>query len=305
MQECKNTQAGKLRLGICRLLYGHGMRLLPCLLIMLPLLGSAEDKPTIPGAGQPAVEAKTLFVNSKVSARVIALNQTVRLEFITVPRQVENVDVAAAVAGGIALGAASTWRVVGPVTVTVPDKTRTVGVAVSLQPRISGEVRLPQFPLTWLSGAPLPDLGMVTVQAQLLVGGELKPLPVEVESVSGYAWGMTLAVAVARGGSASAGVLQPRPGLSLAFPGGLLTSAELLVEDLPLDQARTAFLQRWGLPSGSVDQPEWRIGWLRIAASAAGNGTRVNLEREDLSGKAANAQVHDRIFGVLESPIAR
>ena len=105
----------------------------------LPLAGSGAGS-GIAAAESDAREAKnTIFVNHKVSSRTVSVNQAVRLEFTSMPRQIEGIEVAAAVANGIAITGGRTWRLTGKPLVTEAEKTKTITVVVSLLPRTTGD----------------------------------------------------------------------------------------------------------------------------------------------------------------------
>jgi hypothetical protein len=260
---------------------------------------------------KPSADARpALFVNVKVSTRTAALNQPVRVEFFTPARQIDNLDIAAAITGGVAMSAGPTWRLVGKPTVTENEKIRSVTVAFTLLPRISGDLALPRFPLTWLAGEPLPDLGQVKVEPGVLVAGEKKPLPREVEGVGGLPWGVALKDVLGKeikGEQVEAkgeiSIAKPRPGLELTFRGGDLAEALLTVEDLKLEQAEASFIERWGVPQVALDdgRPAWLLGWTRIDVQPReGGGVILHLVREDVLARAAAGQVRGRVFDLLE-----
>ena len=259
----------------------------------------------IPGDARPA-----LFVNVKVSTRTAALNQPVRVEFFTPARQIENLDIAAAIIGGVAMSAGPTWRLVGKPTVTENDKIRSVTVAFTLLPRTTGELSLPRFPLTWLAGEPMPELGQVKVEPGVIVAGENKPLPREVEGIAGFPWGVPLKDLLGKelkGEQVEAkgdiSIAKPRPGLELTFRGGELAEAMLTVEDLKLEQAEASFIERWGVQQVTLEdgRPAWMLGWTRIdVAPREGGGVVLHLVREDVIARAAAGQVRGRVFDILE-----
>jgi hypothetical protein len=271
--------------------------------------GAARSEPSPRAAAEPAPRpAQAMFVNAKVSARTVALNQPVRIEFFTGARQIENIDIPAAIAAGVAMASGRMWRLVGRPTVTENEKIRTVQVAFSLVARASGEVPLPRFPLTWLSGDPIPDFGSVKVDANLVVSGEARPLPKEVDGVGGHPWGSRLDAVLAKEAPGlkaeerdGVQALRPRKELELRFRQGDLAEATLDAPGLTLDQAQASFLDRWGMPQSSEGGTlVWVLGWTRISASAVPEGVRIQLVREDLTGKAAAGQVKKRVFDALE-----
>lgn len=278
--------------------------------------GAARGEPAPRAGAEPAARtaepgarpAQAMFVNAKISARSVALNQPVRIEFFTGARQVENIDIPAAIAAGVSMSSGRMWRLVGRPTVTENEKIRTVQVAFSVVARSSGEVPLPRFPLTWLSGDPMPDFGSVKVDANLVVTGETRPLPKEVDGVGGHAWGSHLDTVLAKEAPGlkaeerdGVQVMRPRKELELRFRQGDLAEATLDAPGLTLDQAQASFLDRWGMPQSSEGGTlVWVLGWTRISASAVPEGVRIQLVREDLTGKAAAGQVKKRVFDALE-----
>lgn len=253
---------------------------------------------------------KSTFFNQKVSARTVALNQPVRLELTTIPRQVESVNIEAAVADAVTLGGGQAWRLVGKPATQVDDKTRTVRVTLVLLPRQVGDVTpLPLIPISWLNGDQSAEFGSVKVEPALVVGSESHPLPAELTGVAGYAWGAKLddvkatIGAVANDGERA--VAKPKPGLELIFRRGELVEAAIEAGELTLDGARASFLARWGSPqiedAGSIT---WILGWTRITAAptADGKGMRLSLAREDLMARMTRARITDSVFGLLESP---
>jgi hypothetical protein len=259
------------------------------------------DKVDASRAGQ------TMFISSKVAQRTVALNQAVRIEFVTGARQVDNIDIPAAVASGVTLSGGRMWRLVGRPAVVENERIRTVQVTFSVVARQSGELPLPRFPLTWLNGEPLPDFGAVKVDPALLVAGESRPLPKEVDGVGGWAWGVRLDEVQAKEPGLKAEdkdgvqVLRLRKDLELRFRQGELAEAVLDAPGLAFDQAQASFIERWGLPQpAEAGTLLWVLGWTRITATAAGDGVRVQLQREDLIGKAAAGTVKKRVFDALE-----
>ncbi len=260
-------------------------------------------------AGDLRVDAKsTVFVNSKVAPRKIAVNQAVRVEFTTMPRQVDGIDVAAAVANGIALSASSTWRLVGKPLVTEQEKLKTITVVFSLLPRTTGDVALPSFPLTWLSGEPRPDFGEVTVTQTIAVGGETRALPPEFDGVGGFLWGAKQEDLI--GGKIPASTVTTQGdrtaakvsgSLELGFRAGELADATLMAPGVTMDQARSSFCERWGLPLTETDGTmTWVLGWTRIIASPSPDGVKLDLLREDIQAKQSASQVRGRVFNLLE-----
>lgn len=283
---------------VCRPMYA---RLLPVLLLLVVVAAA--------GAGEAA---RSAFFNQKVSARTVALNQPVRLELTTVPRQVEGVSIEAAISDAVTLGGGQAWRLVGRPSSQIDEKTRTVRVSIVLLPRAVGEALLPVIPISWLSGEQIAEFGTVKVEPQLVVGSDVKPLPAELTAVSGFAWGAKLDELKDQVGATTADgerlVAKPRPGLELVFRRGELVEAAIDAGDLTVEGARASFLARWGSPQiEEAGALTWVIGWTRIsvAASADGKGVRLALAREDLLARAVQARITDKVFGLLEAPPAK
>ena len=255
-------------------------------------------------------------VNSRVSQRTIALNQPVRVEFSTLPRQVEGVDVKLAVNRALdASRLAGKWRLLGEPAVTEHEKTRVVSVSYSLLPRQTGsETALPKVPLTWLAGEQVAEFGLVAITPTIQIGNESKDLPKEVTGVGGFLWGGSITEAnarlkpeqiVARGGEV---VANAQPGLDLVYRGGALAEAVLTVSGMPLEPARDSFLGRWGMPQvEKADEIAWILGWTSITAkpSADRSGTVITLRREDIQAALDQSTVTTRVFDVLDGSTAR
>lgn len=273
--------------------------------------GSTE---TAPRADATPVIARASLANSRVSSRNLALNQPVRVDFTTLPRQIEGVDIAAAVTNALAVGAANDhWRLLGEVKVSEHEKTHTLQIAFALAPRRTGEYALPAIPVTWLANEQVVEMGLVTVAERIAVGTEQRPLPKEIDGVAGFAWGIPLEEAAPRLGKTErvgdATIAKPAQGLTLAFRGGLLCEATLDVAGLTLDRARDSFLERWGAPqidakdeAGATTSLTWILGWTSIVARPANGGIALTLTREDLQERLARRQVGASVFDVLEGP---
>lgn len=254
-----------------------------------------------------AAAARSAFFNQKVSSRTVSLNQPVRLELTTVPRQIESVNIEAAVSDAVTLGGGQTWRLVGRPVAQVDEKTRTVRVLIVLLPRQVGEAGLPAVPVSWLNGDQVAEFGAVKVEPTLQIGSEIHPLPAELTGVGGFAWGTRLDEAKERlgaiAGDAERSLAKPRPGLELVFRRGELVEAAIEAGDLTLEGARASFLARWGSPqieeAGAIT---WILGWTRITAAPAadGKGMRLALAREDLLARMTRARITDSVFGLLE-----
>ena len=255
-------------------------------------------------------------INSRVSQRTIALNQPVRVEFSTLPRQIEGVDVKAAVTRALdASRLAGRWRLLGEAAVVEHEKTRVINVSYSLLARQTGsDIALPKVPLMWLSGEQVAEFGLVAVTPTIQIGNEAKDLPKEVTGVGGFLWGGSIAEAtarlkpeqiVARGSDV---VATAQPGLDLIYRGGALSEAVLTVGGMSIERARDSFLGRWGMPQ--VEKPDeiaWLLGWTRIVAkpSADRSGTVITLAREDIQATLDQSTVTTRVFDVLDGSSAR
>lgn len=278
--------------------------LLLALVLALPL--AAADGPATAGPGT----ARMGYVNARVSARQVALNQVVRVDFTTLPRQVEGADIAAAVTRALDTSRlAGHWRPLGAPIIGEHEKTKVVTVSFQVLGRRPGEMPLPRVPLTWLTGEQTADLGLVQVAPQVQIGSELRDLPREVAGVGAWAWGIGFDEVKAqakpeqialRDGVA---VVRPQPGLELLFRGGALAEAVLTVGGMALPRARDSFLGRWGAPQ--IETPDaitWILGWTAITAtpSADGTGTVLALRREDIQSQLDQRSVEARVFDVLD-----
>jgi hypothetical protein len=258
-------------------------------------------------------ESKSAFVNSKVSSRTITLNQPVRVEFTTSPRQIAGIDIQQSVVHALELGPAlESWRVLVPPVIDEQGKNerdKTVKVSFSLLPRESGDRALPQIPLAWLNGDQVAEFGTVSISANIQVGTDLKPVPKETTAVSGFKWGSKVEDVISRlGETTKAGpnrlTAHPEKNLELAFLNGELAEATISAPGLTLDQARDSFINRWGLPqtegNGAIT---WIVGWTKITAQpSAGDtpGTQLRLAREDILGRQNKARVNVEVFDLLD-----
>lgn len=275
------------------------LRAILCSLLALGLLSAGEPR-------------QNNFVNTKVSAKVVSLNQLVRVEFTTMPRQVEGVDIKLTTQRALdAARLAGVWRTIGEPAVSEHEKTRTVTVSFAVLPRKVGDLTLPRVPLAWLNGEQVAEFGNVTVAPQLQVGSETRELPKEVSGVAGFLWGERLVDAkdrlrpeqiADRDGTA---VVTLQPGLQLLFRGGALAEAVLTVADLDLARAKDSFLGRWGAPQlESQKALTWVLGWTSITATPGtdGVGTVLTLVREDVQAALDQDTVSRKVFGVLDAP---
>ena len=281
---------------------------------------------------QPAQPTRPTFNNAKVSSKRVCLNEAVRVEFTTMPRDVENIDIAAAVANAVRLGGADTWRLVGKPTISeqlgsvsgsaptsdpakpVKERPKPITVVFSVLPRKAGDLVLPDVPVTWIQGNLVARFDTVVVAGQVMVGGTAKELPKEIYGVAGYTWKTTLdslkdkfaldQLTTANGNT----LVKAQKNLNLIFSNGALSEAKLFAPGLGLDQARASFLERWGVPQEeNANELTWVLGWTRITVnpfnSAGGTtGIQIALAREDIQADQAKTQVKTEIFGVLEGP---
>ena len=289
------------------------------LLLLAPALAVAA---TSDGASRPT------FINTRISSPKIALNEVERVEFTTMPRDIENVDIAAAVANSLRLGAGGQWRLVGKPVITelapavaVPDpskpaptvvreRPRPVTVVFTLLPRVAGDLPLPDVPLSWLQGNQVAHFPVVAVEAAIKVGSGSQDLPREDGGVAGFAWNAKLSDVKAHVPAEQIETLKdrtvvhPQKNLALAFIGGTLAGAELSAPGLSLEQARLEFLKHWGVPQ--IEEPAaltWILGWTRITAKADATGINLELVREDVQANLAHTQVTAEVFSVLDGPL--
>jgi hypothetical protein len=249
-------------------------------------------------------------VNARVSATQVALNQPVRLEFATMPRQVDGIDIAAAVTNALVLAGGQDWKLMGTPSVNDSDtKSKVVSVAVTLMPRATGEHPIPDIPITWLQGNYIAHVDAVTVVDNIQIAGAVRALPNEVNGIASWKWGLDLNEAMKRltpdriqkdGERVKAKV---DDGLELEFIDGRLGAAILSQPDLDLEQARTSLLERWGLPvEGAPGRVHWLLGWTSITATsgADGKGLTLRFEREDIQQQAARLRVRSQVLDVLD-----
>jgi hypothetical protein len=269
--------------------------------------------------------ARPTFINARVSAKEICLNETVRVEFTTLPRDIDGVDVAKSVANSLRLSATSTWRLIGEPVASeslrgapspaegdkpVRERPKPITVVFQVLPRTTGEVSLPDIPITWLQGNTVARFPPVVVKQNLIIAGKVSELPREAAGVGGFHWGSTLAevrtrvddTKVKKDGNRT--LITPQPNLTLIFTGNVFGEALLRAPGLTREQARTSFLQRWGIPQQEDEQSlTWIIGWIRITARPDADGITLQLVREDAQAELANAQVTSDVFGVLDGPV--
>lgn len=257
-----------------------------------------------------AATTRPAFANFKVSSRTIALNQAVHVDFTTLPRQVEGVDIAKVVRQALEASRLNGhWRPLGEATVAEDTKTKTIKVGFDLLPRKVGELPLPTIPLAWVGDNQAAEFGLVTVAPQLQIGGNTADLPNEVTGIAGHLWGERLADAENRLGKAAfaqagdAMVASPVPGLELRYREGALGEAVLTTSGLTLARARDSFLARWGAPQEEGEQSlTWILGWTRITATPTedGGGTSLHFVREDIQAILDRSRVGREVFNVLD-----
>lgn len=281
---------------------------------------------SLPAASLIAGEAaRPTFINARVSAKEICLNETVRVEFTTLPRDIEGVDVAKSVANSLRLSATNTWRLVGePIASEVlrgtpspaegdkpaaRERPKPITVVFHVLPRTTGDVSLPDIPITWLQGNTVARFAPVVVKPNLIIAGKISDLPREAAGVGGFHWSSSLDEVRARVDDSKVKkdgartLITPQPNLTLIFTGGIFGEALLRAPGLTKEQARTSFLQRWGIPQQEDEQSlTWIIGWIRITARPDADGITLQLVREDAQAQLANAQVTGDVFNVLDGP---
>lgn len=277
------------------------MRLLiPVLCVCAAVLSAGDAKP----ANQP------ILVNAQVAPHETALNQPVRLEFTTMPRQVDGIDIAAAVTNALMLGGSEDWRLLGkPLVVESDAKIKLVSVSVTLLPRRSGDRPIPDVPISWLQGNYMAHVSPVKVLDRIQVAGVTRELPKETDSLSGWKWGADseeLEKRVPPSQVEKVGErvrIKAEENLVLEFVDKRLAQATMTVADIDLEQARISFLERWGLPMEETQgQLRWILGWTVITASTkeGGKGIVLLFQREDILGNVAKSQVKTKVFDVLD-----
>lgn len=272
--------------------------------------------------------SRPTFINTRISSPKICLNEIERVEFTTMPRDVESVDIAAAVANALRLGAGGQWRLIGKPSITelsgtptavdpnrpaptvVRERPRPVTVVFTLMPRVAGDLALPDVPLSWLQGNQVAHFPVVVVDASIKVGSSSQDLPREVDGVAGFAWNAKFSEVKEHVPADQIEILKdrtlirPQKNLTLDFFGGTLAGAELIAPGLTIEQARLEFLKHWGLPV--IEEPSaltWILGWTRITAKADANGISLELVREDVQANLTHTQVSAEVFGVLDGPL--
>ena len=280
---------------------------------------------SLPAASLVAGEAaRPTFINARVSAKEICLNEVVRVEFTTLPRDLESVDIAQSVANSLRLSAVNSWRLVGEPVVTealraaplptdgdkpTRERPKPITVVFNVLPRTTGDVALPDIPITWLQGNSIARFQPVVVKPNLMIAGKVADLPREAAGVGGFPWSSTLdevrtrvaADKVKKDGART--LVAPQPNLTLVFTAGVFGEALLRAPGLTKEQARTSFLQRWGIPqSEDASSLTWIVGWIRITARPDADGITLQLVREDAQAEIAKSQVTGDVFDVLDGP---
>ena len=259
-------------------------------------------------------DSPTITINAQVSSRSVCMNQPVRIEFVTLPRQILNIDISQAVFNAITMSAHDTWRLLGKVAVLEHDRTHTVDIAFTVLPRMSGSVLLPQIPLTWVRGDQIADFGLVKVAEKIQVGTDQLDLPRFCLGVAGFAWGTKLSdVKTVRipdnqikvtGENA---VATTRPGLQLDFRNNQLAAAIIDAPGLTIDQARQSFFAQWGLPQfEDQESVTWIVGWTSILATenpGGSGGIEITVTREDIQDHLDQAKVKAAVFDVIDGPV--
>lgn len=267
---------------------------------------------------------RAAFVDARISAKEICLNEAVRVEFTTNPRDIPNVDVVQSITYSLQLSAAKSWRLMGEPQLTealratprvadplkaVKEPLKPIRVVFYLLPRVTGDLTIPDLPITWLQGNFVAHFNPVTVVPNILIAGKRVEIPQAANGVGGFAWTSTLDEVRTRVSAdkmkvdGTRTVITPKPQLTLTYSNGFLGEATLRAPALTLDVARSEFSQRWGIPQQEdTNSLTWFIGWTRITARPDPQGITLSLVREDIQAKLANAQVKADIFDVLESP---
>lgn len=278
---------------------------------MRPILMLVVACAALAGAAEPPTSTKPIAIsNARVTPPEIVLNQPVRLEFTTMPRQIDGIDIPTAVTNTLMLAGGEDWRLLGKPTVDeTSSKSKAVQVVVTLLPRRAGKHPIPDIPITWLQGSYVAHVEPVVVQDRIQVAGALREAPKELTSIGDWPWGMTVAAAKARTSSAQFEELKDRirlkagEGLVLDFVEQRLGQATMTVPELDLEGSRTEYLKRWGLPHDeAAGQLRWVLGWTVITAGAGegGKGVVLTFQREDILGELARSLVKTKVFDILD-----
>lgn len=247
----------------------------------------------------------------------IAFNEVLRLEFSTLLSSNEQVDISGTIINAMDMSNnRNNWLLAEKPAVTINNKSRYVKIQLSLLPRQTGTLRLPEIPLSWLDDPSIPDLGHVDVREHIVIGNHTQPLPSEIESVGGFAWKMSAKDLQKKLGKADKveqdGVITytTRDGLALIVRQGKLSGARIQTNGWYLRQARFNFIDRWGQPRENAldaEQPHlsWVIGWLHIHASETVIDGKpqvtVNFSRQDIDARLLTDSIDKQVFKLLES----
>ena len=257
-----------------------------------------------------AVVASAAQFNPRVSDTEIPFNGSVRATFSTTRPQVPDVDIARDLRIALELpSVVRDWRLVGEPEVMQHEKARDVSVSLLFKPRRSGELDLPEIPVSWLEGDRTVRFATVTVADHLVVGTEQRELPVELEAVGGYAWGSERDAILAtepgnrvEGETGRETVIATPAGLQLLLLDGRLAEVEMVAGGLRLDAALASFVQRWGSPrEQDTERANWILGWLRIDAANVPQGVLLRLRHEGIASRAMRRRVEGEVFRLLET----
>ncbi len=231
--------------------------------------------------------------------------------------QVEQIDIKATIINAMDMpNNRPNWFLTSDPVVATNDKSRFVKITMHILPRRTGELRLPEIPMSWLSDDGIPNLGQVTVREEIMMGNNTQPLPAEIESVGGFAWKTDITVLKRKLGKASMRqegddtIYTTKDGLELVIRKQRLAGAHIRSAGWHLRQARFNFIDRWGDPrvngiNSETPHMTWLIGWLRIhATESIVDGTPhldIHITREDIENKLIEASMNKDIFKLLES----
>ncbi len=272
-------------------------------------------------AGRPT------FINSHLSSTKIALNEPVRVEFTTLPREIEHIDITSAVANALCLGAGASWRLLGAPLISeqsvgssaavdpakpVRERPKPITVVFTLLPRKPGDLQLPDVPMTWLQGNQVAHFGIVTVDPSIKVGGAEQDLPKEASGVVGLPWNTKFTEvkdhfpADQIENAKDRTLVHIMKTFTLEFVGGGLAQSTLVIPGRTIEQMRLEFLKRWGVPQ--TETPEaltWIIGWtcITVAANADNSGLTMTVGREDIQAAMDHTHAVTEVFDVLEAPV--
>ena len=275
------------------------------LLVLVCLLGFSYELCAAGAIGKPRFKDE------------IAFNEVLRLEFSTLLSSNEQVDIASTIVNAMDMSNnRNNWLLADKPSVTINNKSRYVKIQLSLLARQTGNLRLPEIPLSWLDDPSIPNLGHVDVREHIVIGNHTQPLPSEIESVGGFAWKMSAKELQKKLGKADKTeqdgeiTYTTRDGLALIVRQGKLSGARIQTNGWYLRQARFNFIDRWGQPRVNAldaEQPHlsWTIGWLHIHASeTVENGkpqVTVDFSRQDIDARLLTDSIDKQVFKLLES----